>query len=175
VIVPRKGVLELVRLLGSGEEEAKVQISRNHIRVDLGSLRFTSKLIDGKFPDYEKVIPGESDHPVIADREQLHQGLIRASILSNEKYRGVRVSLAKNSLKALAHNPDQEEAEEEMEVEYQGPELEVGFNVSYLLDALAILRTEKVRMTITDPNTSALILPDPATSDCKYVVMPMRL
>lgn len=174
VIIPRKGVTELIRLLRESEEETGVQISRNHIRVDLGDMRFTSKLIDGKFPDYDKVIPAESSAPVLAEREALRQTLVRASILSNEKYRGVRLNMNKNSLRALAHNPDQEEAEEEIGVEYEGPELEIGFNVSYLLDALSIIRTEKVRITITDPNASALILPDDS-SPCKYVVMPMRL
>ena len=175
IIIPRKGVLELIRLLGAGEEPAAICLSRNHIRVDLGDLRFTSKLIDGKFPEYEKVIPVEGKAPILADREQLRQGLIRASILSNEKYRGVRVSLAKNRLRALAHNPEQEEAEEEIEIAYQGEELEIGFNVSYLLDALAIIRTERVRITMTDPSVSALLLPYDAATRCKYVVMPMRL
>jgi DNA polymerase-3 subunit beta len=174
VIVPRKGVLELARLLSEAEEEVTVQLTRNHVRVDLGALQFTSKLIDGKFPDYDKVIPAEGGAAVLADREALRQGLIRASILSNEKYRGVRIMLARNSLRALAHNPDQEEAEEEIEVKYGGEELEIGFNVSYLLDALGIIRTDQVRITMTDPNTSALILPEPAAA-CKYVVMPMRL
>jgi DNA polymerase-3 subunit beta len=174
VIVPRKGVMELIRLLSDADENVRIQITRNHIRVDLGRLQFTSKLIDGKFPDYDKVIPPESNSPILADREQLRQGLIRASILSNEKYRGVRIMLGKNSLRALAHNPDQEEAEEEIEVKYGGEELEIGFNVSYLLDALAIIRADTVRITMTDPGTSALVLPDPPTA-CKYVVMPMRL
>lgn len=174
IIIPRKGVMELIRLLDDAEDEISVEISSNHIRVDLGELRFTSKLIDGKFPDYERVIPREGDHPILADREMLRQGLIRASILSNEKYRGVRISLGKNSLRALAHNPEQEEAEEEMEVEYGGGDMEVGFNVSYLLDALGIVRSDRVRITITDPNSSALILSE-SDSACKYVVMPMRL
>jgi DNA polymerase-3 subunit beta len=174
VIVPRKGVMELIRLLEGKDEEARIQIGRNHIRVSLGGLQFTSKLIDGKFPDYDRVLPPESEKPLVADRELLRQGLIRASILSNEKYRGVRIELTDNSLRAIAHNPDQEEAEEEIEVEYQGKKLEIGFNVSYLLDALAIIRSDKVRITMTDPGTSALILPADS-SQCKYVVMPMRL
>lgn len=174
IIVPRKGVMELIRLLSESDEEAQIQITRNHVRVDLGAMQFTSKLIDGKFPDYDKVIPPDGNQPLVADREELRQGLIRASILSNEKYRGVRIMLAKNRLRALAHNPDQEEAEEEIEVKYGGEDLEIGFNVSYLLDALGIIRTEKVRITMTDPGTSALLLPEPATN-CKYVVMPMRL
>ena len=174
IIIPRKGVQELIRLLDDSDEVVKVLVSSNHVRIDLGSLRFTSKLIDGKFPDYERVIPEESEAPLLADRETLRQSLVRASILSNEKYRGVRITLAPNSLKALAHNPDQEEAEEEIEVQYSGAEMEVGFNVSYLLDALANIRTDQVRVTITDPNSSCLILPQ-GESPCRYVVMPMRL
>jgi len=174
VIVPRKGVLELIRLLKDVDEPLRVQLSRNHVRVDLGELRFTSKLVDGKFPDYEKVIPKEGSSPIVASRESLRQSLTRASILSNEKYRGVRISLSKNTLRALAHNPDQEEAEEEIEVQYAGDEMEVGFNVSYLLEALSIIRSDSVRITVTDPNASALILPE-TSSRCKYVVMPMRL
>ena len=174
IIVPRKGIMELIRLLNDGDELVRVGISRNHLRVEIGSVRFTSKLIDGKFPDYDKVIPAEAETIVKAEREALRQTLVRASILSNEKYRGVRLTLSKNSLRALAHNPDQEEAEEEISVDYAGDNVEIGFNVSYLLDALSIIRTDKVRLTITDPNNSALILPDDDSS-CKYVVMPMRL
>jgi DNA polymerase-3 subunit beta len=174
IIVPRKGILELVRLLDEKGEDALIQVTRNHIRVNLGHLTFTSKLIDGKFPDYTKVIPTEGGTPVVGNREELRQGFIRASILSNEKYRGVRVSLERNLLRALAHNPEQEEAEVEIEVNYGGPNLEIGFNVSYLLDALGIIRTDQVRMTVTDPGASALIVPD-GESACRYVVMPMRL
>lgn len=174
IIVPRKGVIELIRLLDDKDKEVSVVITSNHIRVEFDDLTFTSKLIDGKFPDYDRVIP-EEDHPqLLADREQLKQSLTRASILSNEKYRGVRISLEKNKLRALAHNPEQEEAEEELDVEYDGQELEIGFNVSYLLDALGIIKSNKVRIAIKDPNSSCLLLPD-SKDKCKYVVMPMRL
>jgi len=174
IIVPRKGAMELVRLLEGGEEELKVQLSNNHIRIVLSDLIFTSKLIDGKFPDYDRVIPEPGDTPVFADRELLRQSLTRASILSNEKYKGVRIQLTKGKLNALAHNPEQEEAEEEVEVDYQGQEIEIGFNVSYLLDALNIIKTKKVKINIQDPNSSCLLSSDTdATS--KYVVMPMRL
>ena len=174
IIVPRKGVLELSRLLKEEEEEVKVQISANHIRVIREDLQFTSKLIDGKFPDYDRVIPEMGKTPVLAEREALRQSLTRASILSNEKYRGVRILLEKGKLKAIAHNPEQEEAEEEIDVDYQGEDIEIGFNVSYLLDALAIIKTPNVVITINDPNSSCLILPEDS-SDTKYVVMPMRL
>lgn len=174
IIVPRKGVQELIRLLEDSDEEAAVQISSNHIRVRMPGLQFTSKLIDGKFPDYARVIPETGEHPLIANRETLRQSLTRVSILSNEKYRGVRLLLDKGRLRAIAHNPEQEEAEEELEVDYAGPEMEIGFNVSYLLDALAIIRTDTVFVTIKDPSSSCLLLPQEG-KECKYVVMPMRL
>ncbi len=174
VIIPRKGVLELIRLFQDKEENIKVQISTNHIRISWADLRFTSKLIDGKFPDYTRVIPEEGQDPITADRELLRQSLTRASILSNEKYRGVRILLEDNKLRALAHNPEQEEAEEELEVAYKGADMEIGFNVSYLLDALGIIKTDNVVLTVSDPNSSCLILPE-NESQCKYVVMPMRL
>lgn len=174
IIVPRKGVVELIRLLENKEKEVNVIITSNHVRVEFEELTFTSKLIDGKFPDYDRVIPDVDEPQVTADREQLKQSLTRASILSNEKYRGVRISLEKNKLRALAHNPEQEEAEEELEVEYEGQDLEIGFNVSYLLDALGILKSTKVRVAIKDPNSSCLLLPE-VDDNCKYVVMPMRL
>ena len=174
VIVPRKGVLELQRLLADGEEPARVSFGTNHVRVELSGLRFTSKLIDGRFPDYERVVPKGGDKDIIADRQVLRDALGRTAILSNEKYRGVRLQLGPNRLKVLAHNPEQEEAEDEVEVQYKGPELEIGFNVSYLMDALAALHTEQVKITLTDANSSCLIRhPDNDTS--RYVVMPMRL
>ena len=174
IIIPRKGVMELIRLLDNSEEEIQVNVSQNHIRVMFSNLIFTSKLIDGKFPDYDRVIPESGEFFVIADREKLRQSLTRASILSNEKYRGVRIILEKGVLRALAHNPEQEEAEEELEIEYEGQDLEIGFNVSYLLDALGTVKTKNVRITIKDPNSSCLLLPD-NEEKCKYVVMPMRL
>jgi len=174
IIVPRKGVTELSRILEDNDEQISVAISSNHIKIDLGELCLTSKLIDGKFPDYNRVIPAESNAPIIADKELLRQSLTRASILSNEKYRGVRIILEQNKLRALAHNPEQEEAEEEIEVDYSGSEMEIGFNVSYLLDALGIIKTDQVKLTISDPNSSCLIL-SVDNSENKLVVMPMRL
>ena len=174
VIVPRKGVLELQRLLTDGEEPAKISVGTNHVRVELPNLRFTSKLIDGRFPDYERVVPKGGDKDILADRHPLREALGRTAILSNEKYRGVRLQLAANRLKVMAHNPEQEEAEDEVEVEYKGPELEIGFNVSYLMDALSAINSERVRITLTDANSSCLIR-HPDNDNCRYVVMPMRL
>lgn len=174
IIVPRKGITELTRLLQDDDSEIEIQISANHIRVKNTNACFTSKLIDGRFPDYQRVIPELSETPVFANREELKNSLTRASILSNEKYRGVRIIFDTNSLRALAHNPEQEEAEEELEVEYKGSEIEIGFNVSYLLDTLTIIKSEKVKLSVLDPNSSCLILPEDE-SNCQYVVMPMRL
>lgn len=173
IIVPRKAITELTRLL-QDESEIEIQISKNHIRIKNNNASFTSKLIDGRFPDYKRVIPELSDTAVLANREELKSSLTRASILSNEKYRGVRIILNKNSLRAFAHNPEQEEAEEELEVQYEGEELEIGFNVSYLLDTLSIIKSEKVKLSVLDANSSCLILPE-NESNCQYVVMPMRL
>lgn len=173
VIVPRKGVLELQRLIGD-EGECTLEIGTNHLRVALGGIRLTSKLIDGRFPDYERVIPKESDAPMLADRVQLADGLNRIRILANEKYKGVRVELKPGSVTIQAHNPEQEEAEEEIEVQYDGAVMEIGFNVEYLIAALKALDADTVRLEFRDAASSCLIQ-DPERRDCKYVVMPMRL
>jgi DNA polymerase-3 subunit beta len=173
VILPRKGVLELQRLIG-GDGDVSLAIGSNHVRVGLGDIRFTSKLIDGRFPEYERVIPEETEVPVVADRETLRRALHRTAILSNEKYRGIRLELRESGLTMQAHNPEQEEAEEQIEVEYEGDELEIGFNVNYLMDALGALESEQVHVMVRDPNSSCLIK-DPGNEECKYVVMPMRL
>ena len=174
VIVPRKGIQELNRLLEDSDDPVKVQIGSNHIRVQLEQLRFTSKLIDGRFPDYDRVLPKDSDKDIIADRESFRQALVRTSILSNEKYRGIRLQLESGRLRVQAHNPEQEEAEEEIEIDYDGPELEIGFNVNYLLDALSALSGASARLSLRDANSSCLIQ-ESGASQCRYVVMPMRL
>jgi DNA polymerase III subunit beta len=173
VIVPRKGVLELQRLMGE-EGTASVQVGSNHIRVTLGDIRFTSKLIDGRFPEYGRVIPAAPPRALRADRETLRRALQRTAILSNEKYRGIRLSLKPNLLVLTAHNPEQEEAEEEVEVSYAGDEFEVGFNVNYLLDALAAVDGVEVEVGLTDANSSCLVRA-PGGGAARYVVMPMRL
>lgn len=173
VIVPRKGVLELQRILGQ-EGDVEITIGSNHIRLQIGDIRFTSKLIDGKFPDYGRVIPASPSKAVVVERDSFRAALQRTAILSNEKYRGVRVSLAKNSLKLQAHNPEQEEAQDEVEIDYSGDEMEIGFNVTYLLDALTAIDTETVELGLTDSNSSCLIR-SPGTTQSRYVVMPMRL
>jgi DNA polymerase-3 subunit beta len=173
VIVPRKGILELQRILGA-EGDVEITIGSNHIRLQIGDIRFTSKLIDGKFPDYGRVIPAAPTKAVVIERDSFRAALQRTAILSNEKYRGVRVALAKNSLKLQAHNPEQEEAQDEVEIDYSGEEMEIGFNVTYLLDALTAIDTETVELGLTDSNSSCLIR-SPGTTQSRYVVMPMRL
>jgi len=173
VIVPRKGVLELQRLL-SGEGDVTLELGSNHIRVQLDGIRFTSKLIDGRFPEYERVIPEEADNELTADRELFKAALQRTAILSNEKYRGIRLIIRDNGVVLQAHNPEQEEAEEELEVSYKGDDIEIGFNVNYLLDALGAIESSDVTLSIVDGNSSCL-LREPGKDDCKYVVMPMRL
>jgi DNA polymerase-3 subunit beta len=173
VIVPRKGVLELQRLMGD-EGTASVQVGSNHVRVTLGDIRFTSKLIDGRFPEYGRVIPAAPPRALRADRETLRRALQRTAILSNEKYRGIRLALKPNLLVLTAHNPEQEEAEEEVEVTYSGDEFEVGFNVNYLLDALAAVDGAEVEVGLTDANSSCLVRA-PGGGAARYVVMPMRL
>ncbi len=173
VIVPRKGVLELQRLLGE-EGRLVVELGSNHIRIQLEGIRFTSKLIDGRFPEYERVIPEDSDNLMTADRLALKGALQRTAILSNEKYRGIRLIIRNGGVVLQAHNPEQEEAEEELEVDYKGDDIEIGFNVNYLLDALGAIESDEVTLSVVDGNSSCL-LREPGNDDCKYVVMPMRL
>lgn len=173
VIVPRKGVIELHRLL-SGEGELRVELGSNHIRIEVDGIRFTSKLIDGRFPEYQRVIPQNPKNVLTADRETFRQALQRAAILSNEKYRGIRLDIKDSGVVIQAHNPEQEEAEEEVEVDYKGEDLEIGFNVTYLLDALGVIDSAEVSLGLMDGNSSCLLL-DTTRSDAKYVVMPMRL
>jgi DNA polymerase-3 subunit beta len=174
IIVPRKGVMELQKLLGETNQLAEVEIGSNHLRVRTDEFRFTSKLIDGRFPDYQRVIPQNTNKTVVADREGLRQAVLRTSILTNEKYRSIRLQLEPKTLRVLAHNPEQEEAEEEVSVGYEGEILEIGFNATYILDALQAIPDEQVEIRLSDANSCCLIHA-PGVDDCKYVVMPMRL
>ena len=174
LILPRKGILELSRLLGDEQGEITLTFGQNHIRAKVPAVTFTSKLVDGKFPDYNRVLPKGGNKVLIGECQELRQAFSRAAILSNEKYRGVRVMLSNGELKILANNPEQEEAEEVVSVEYEGDSLEIGFNVSYLIDVLSTLSSKKARITLSDPNSSALIEAEEG-SDALYVVMPMRL
>lgn len=174
IILPRKGVTELSRLLQEPDAPIRLVLGRNHLRAEANDFRMTSKLVDGKFPDYQRVLPKGGTQLLHADRDLLRQAFSRAAILSNEKYRGVRLSLDKDFLQIVASNPEQEEAEETVTVDYQGDNLEIGFNVNYLLDVLGVIEDSTVRITLSDSNSSALIEESEA-SDSQYVIMPMRL
>lgn len=175
VIVPRKAVIELSKMLDQDEEDITIALDNHHIKVVVSEdLTLSSKLIDGRFPDYYNVLLQNPDKIVVADCHELKQALTRAAILSNEKYKGVRLLLENNMLRITASNPEQEEAEEELEIDYSGESLEIGFNVTYLLDALSAITTEEAVLCFVDSSSSCLLKPqdDELT---KYVVMPMRL
>lgn len=174
IIVPRKAVLELYRLLSDDDSEVEVRVGSNFIQIKTAAISFTSKLIDGRFPDYQNVIPKDGNKKATCPREPLRQALSRVSILSNEKYRGVRLQFGKGTMHILAHNPEQEEAEEELTIDYAGDNLEIGFNVTYLLDALSAGDSEQVTLNLSDSNSSCLIQ-GMGEKTCRYIVMPMRL
>ena len=174
IIIPRKGVNELVGLFETGDGTVELEFGRNHLRVRRGDVVFTSKLIDGRFPDYEAVIPLGADKRAVLDREVLRGALQRAAILSNEKYRGVKLELSPGKLRIVAHNPEQEEAVEEVEAETSVSDLAVGFNVGYLLDALAALRGERARLNLRDAQSSCLVQEDD-NEQSRHVIMPLRL
>ena len=177
IIVPRKAVLELARLLTTEDVELKIRMGANAVRMVIDDVRFSSKLIDGKFPDYGRVIPDaeQCDKHLSMDRESLRQSLIRTSVLSSDKHRTVRLTLASDVLRVAADNPEQETAEDELvEIEYAGESIEIGFNVSYLVDALTTLPGEWADIFLSDSSSSCLIQPR-GQSSCQFVVMPMRL
>jgi len=173
-IVPRKAITELNHIIEEGDNEISVSFNPNHIRVELDSVIFTSKLIDGRFPDYEKVIPKNQDKSLIIDRHELQNTLNRAAILTNEKFRGVRLIVKKDLLSVSANNPDQEEAFDEISIEYSGDDVEIGFNVGYMLEALNAITTDKVEILLSDANSSGTIRA-PGDEETLYIVMPMRL
>jgi DNA polymerase-3 subunit beta len=174
VILPRKTVLELSRQLSDSEDLLEIALSPTQAQFRFGDIEFVSKLIDGKFPDYERVIPLSHTKSIKLNRALLLHSLQRAAILTNDKFRGVRLVLSAGSLKILSTNAEQEEAQEELEIEYQGEGLDIGFNVTYLLDVLNNVGAETVEIRLADVNASALfVLPD--NNSFKYVVMPMRI
>ncbi|VFP87288.1 DNA polymerase III subunit beta [Candidatus Erwinia haradaeae] len=174
VIVPRKGVIELARLLDSRKGLIRIQMGRNNIRVHVGHFVFTSKLVDGKFPDYRRVLPNDPDKILYADCNLLKQSLSRAAILSNEKSRAVRIYISLNHMKITANNPEQEEVEEMLDVLYSGIDLEIGLNVSYVLDALNVLKCQNVCLLLTD-SISGVKIEDTMSPSASYIIMPMRL
>jgi DNA polymerase-3 subunit beta len=161
-------------LSDDAELSVSVVIGTNHIQAEIGSFTFTSKLVDGKFPDYQRVLPRNPTKEIFGNRLELRQAFSRVAILSNEKYRGVRLLLTEANLKVVANNPEQEEAEESLGVEYSGDSLEIGFNVSYLLDVLGVIQGDQVKLSLSDAGSSALIQ-EAGADDSVYVVMPMRL
>ena len=174
VILPRKVVLELARLLNDTDEPVTVELLQNQVRFTFSNVILVSKVVDGKFPDYNRVIPEGYQKQFDINQALLLQTLQRASILSNEKFRGVRLILTSGNLRIVCNNSEQEEAQEELELQYEGEALDIGFNITYLLDVLNHLNCETVRCAFGDANSSALIS-IPGNDDFKYVVMPMRI
>lgn len=174
LILPRKGVLELQRLLEGGSANLVLEIGRGHVRIHRVDVTFTSKLIEGRFPDYEAVIPIGTDKQVSVNRDDLRAALQRVAILSNEKFRGVRVEVNRDLMRVVAHNPEQEEAQEELEAKTDVTDFNIGFNVTYLEEAIAALKGARILMLLRDTNSSALLREEESAS-CRNVVMPIRL
>lgn len=173
-IIPRKAVTELLRFLEENDETVVLDVNPNHVRVSAGVWVFITKLIDGRFPDYEKVIPPSLSIHLVVDRNEFFDILARTSILTNEKFRGVRLLLKPGVMVVMANNPEQEEAVDEMAVDYDGQEVEIGFNVGYLMDALRALSSDQVDLGLQDPNSSCTINV-PQELSTLYLVMPMRI
>jgi len=174
VIVPRKGILEIIRLLDPVDEAVQVFLGANHIRIIDNEFSFTSKLVDGRFPDYRRVLPRNGDKILNANKDELRQVLSRASILSNEKFKGVRLNFGNTELKITANNPEQEQAEEIIGIDFPYEEVEIGFNVSYVLDVLNAIKETDVKFTLADANSS-VVIEGGESGEALYVVMPMRL
>ena len=174
LILPRKTVLELIKLLDDNDEEVAIEVSSNQVNFNFNDIRLISKVIDGKFPDYTRVIPVGYTNSFAIDRQTLLLAMQRASILSNEKYRGIRMVLGKSSLRLISSNTEQEEAEEELEIDYEGLALDIGFNVTYMIDVLNNVNANQVTYSFADANSSCLVTV-PGDEDYKYVVMPMRI
>lgn len=174
LILPRKTVLELIKLLDDSDEEVTIEVAQGQVNFTFNDIRLISKVIDGKFPDYSRVIPTRHQLTFTIDRMSILLSMQRASILSNEKYRGIRMVLGKGSLRLISTNSEQEEAEEELEIGYDGEPLDIGFNVTYLIDVLNNVDSDNVAFSFADANSSCLVTV-PENADYKYVVMPMRI
>jgi DNA polymerase-3 subunit beta len=174
VIIPRKTILELQRLLDDSEETVRIDLAPNQVRFSFASIELISKLVEGKFPDFHRVIPSGYTKSFIIGRETWLHALQRVAILTSDKFKGVRFILSDRSVKITSTNADQEEAQDEIEVDYDQEALDIGFNVSYLLDVLNNLKCENIQVSVGDSNSSALITL-PENNDFKYVVMPMRI
>jgi len=174
VIVPRKTIVELVKLLSDSDDNVEVGITKNQVNFNFNDIDLITKVIDGKFPDYSRVIPNGHDNIFDIDRETLLDAMLRASILSNDKYRGIRMVVEENNLKLISNNSEHEEAEEEIEIKYKGDKIDIGFNVTYLIDVLTNIQTEKLTIAFSDSSSSCLVT-IPKNKEYKYVVMPMRI
>ncbi|MEW5966212.1 MAG: DNA polymerase III subunit beta [Pseudomonadota bacterium] len=174
VIIPRKTVMELSKLLADSDDPVELRIGANQVTITLPGTELVTKVVDGKFPDYQRVIPSSQPRTLKAKRQNVTQALQRAAILSNEKFRGVRLVMSENTLGIVCNNNEQEEAADEIEVSYNGDPLDVGFNVTYLLDGLGALNSDEVTLSLGDANSSMLLTSE-AEPGYKYVVMPMRI
>ena len=172
-IIPRKGIIEIDKQLVD-EDEIKAVLSKNHLQITNNNSQAITKLIDGKFPDYTRVIPSDTDKIVMVDCKSFKEALIRVSILSNDRFRGVRLNFLENEIGVSANNPEKEEASDDIKSTYSGEPLEVGFNVNYLIDVLNVIKTKNVQISLKDANSSALLMPENDSSS-SYVVMPLRL
>ena len=173
-IVPRKSINEIGKLVGDGSENALINLGQTSIAVNISGTTFVSKLIEGKFPDYEQVIPSGESSLLIVDRKKLSESLSRVSVLSSEKYKGIRIMTNKNSLNISANNPEKEQGEENLTCEYDGEEVDIAFNVNYLQEILSTLDSEKIEINFFGSDKSCLIT-DPNSDDLKYVVMPLLI
>lgn len=174
-ILPRKGVLELQKLIGDDDSLISFALAKNYLTVQFEETVFTCKLVDGRFPDYKRVLPQNNDQIVQTDRELLRSILLRAAILSNDKFKGVRLTLSENLLAVHAQNSDQDESHEDMAIDYQGASMEIGFNVNYLLDVLNSMQEEAVSLYMKDANSSCMVDTQNEVCHCQHVIMPMRL
>jgi len=174
VLIPRKGVLELQKMIRDLDQEITINIGQNHVKIDIESISMTSKLIDGKFPDYESVIPLNMDNNFIADREALRSALHRVAILSNEQYKGVKFKITPNKLEIVGHNPDQEQAEDVIQVQTDIENIETAFNVNYILDATQAISEKEIQFSFKEALSSCLIK-HPEKLECRLVVMPLRI
>ncbi|KNH08831.1 DNA polymerase III beta subunit [Candidatus Burkholderia brachyanthoides] len=174
VIIPRKTILELQRLLEDIDDTLKIDIASTQVKFTFGQVELVSKLVEGKFPDFQRVIPKSHKNTFEIGREELQRSLQRAAILTSDKFKGVRCLVEPGQLKIMSTNADQEEAQEELEIAYQGDSVDIGFNVTYLLDVLANLKIDTLKVSLGDTNSSALIT-IPENEEFKYVVMPMRI
>lgn len=174
IILPRKGAQEFLKLLEKADKPVIIKVAKNHINLSLDDVQLNAKLIDGRFPDFKNVLPEESKHNFTIDKQTFKSALSRVSILSNEKYKGIRLDMSPQLMKVNANNPEQDEADEEVTIEYDGEEMSMGFNSSYLMDALNVIESDDVHVSFTDTNSSCL-LEDPSDHSSRFVIMPMRL